>query len=113
MTQTNPKPVFGDQNDFFEEVKSRKPALFLDYDGTLTPIVSRPEDAQISGEMKELLSQLAEKYTVAVITGRDMDDVKKLVGLTIWFMPEVTDSEFPDPTDFTKSMKNLPFYFLN
>lgn len=81
MTKSNPKPVFGDQNDFFEEVKGRKPALFLDYDGTLTPIVSRPKDAQISQEMKDLLAQLAEKYTVAVITGRDMDDVKNLVGL--------------------------------
>ncbi len=81
MTETNPKPVFGDQKDFFEELEGRKPALFLDYDGTLTPIVSRPEDAKISPKMKDLLAQLAEKYTVAVITGRDMDDVKKLVGL--------------------------------
>jgi trehalose 6-phosphate phosphatase len=81
MTQTNPKPVFGKSSDFFELLKNKKPALFLDYDGTLTPIVSRPEQAIISREMKDLLTRLSEKYTVAIITGRDMDDVKKLVGL--------------------------------
>jgi trehalose 6-phosphate phosphatase len=31
--------------------------------------------------MKDLLAELSKKYTVAVITGRDMDDVKKLIGL--------------------------------
>ncbi len=30
----------------------RRPAVFLDYDGTLTPIVERPEDALISESMR-------------------------------------------------------------
>ncbi len=81
MTETKPKPVFGTDSEFFNEIKDKKPALFLDYDGTLTPIVSRPEQARLSQEMRDTLAQLAEKYTVAIITGRDMDDVKKLVGL--------------------------------
>jgi trehalose 6-phosphate phosphatase len=81
MTETKPKPVFGENSGLFEFLENKKPALFLDYDGTLTPIVSRPEDARISTKMKELLGELAKNYTVAIITGRDMDDVKKLVGL--------------------------------
>jgi trehalose-phosphatase len=81
MTESKPKPVFGENSDFFDLLKNKKPALFLDYDGTLTPIVSRPEQAIISQEIKDLLAKLATKYTVAVVTGRDMDDVKKLVGL--------------------------------
>jgi len=39
--------------------------LFLDYDGTLTPIVSRPEEAHLSREMKGLLSNLKKKEPVA------------------------------------------------
>ena len=31
-----------------ERLAGRRPAVFLDYDGTLTPIVDRPEDALIS-----------------------------------------------------------------
>ena len=81
MTDNNPTPVFDNDAGFFEELEDKKPFFFLDYDGTLTPIVSRPEQARLSAEMKETLSELAQKYHVAIITGRDMDDVKNLVGL--------------------------------
>ncbi len=36
-----------------ERLAGRHPAVFLDYDGTLTPIVDRPEDAVISESMRE------------------------------------------------------------
>src|SRR5690554_6930794 len=81
MTDNNPMPVFGENSGFFNELEDKKPAFFLDYDGTLTPIVSKPEQARISQEMKDILARLAENYTVAIITGRDMDDVKQMVGL--------------------------------
>ncbi len=64
-----------------QQVKNRKPVLFLDYDGTLTPIVNRPEDAIISEEMKDALRQCADKFTVAAVSGRDMDDLKNRIGL--------------------------------
>ncbi len=64
-----------------ELIKGKSPVLFFDYDGTLAPIVKRPEDALISDEMKNLLKQCAEKFTVAVISGRDMDDLKDKVKL--------------------------------
>ena len=37
-----------DEELFFERLAGRRPAVFLDYDGVLTPIVDRPEDAVIS-----------------------------------------------------------------
>ena len=67
--------------EILENVVTEKPAVFLDYDGTLTPIVSRPEDAFLSESMRETLKGLAEHCTVAVISGRDLPDVRKLVGL--------------------------------
>ncbi len=36
-----------------------RPAVFLDYDGTLTPIVDRPEDALISDRMRQAVRRLA------------------------------------------------------
>lgn len=56
-------------------------AVFLDFDGTLAPIVPRPEDAQLSGEVRELVKQLATTCTVAIVSGRDRADVADRVGL--------------------------------
>lgn len=51
-------------------------AVFLDYDGTLTPIVSHPEDAWLSESMRETLRSLAGRLPVAILSGRDLDDVR-------------------------------------
>lgn len=56
-------------------------AVFLDYDGTLTPIAERPELAVLSSEMRGTLRALAEHFTVAIISGRDLSDARKLVDL--------------------------------
>lgn len=68
-----------------EEVKralaGREPAVFLDYDGTLTPIVERPEDATISDSMREAVRELAGRCPVCVVSGRDRPVVQELMGL--------------------------------
>src|SRR5215475_14072631 len=51
-------------------------AVFLDYDGTLTPIVSHPEDAWLSESMRQTLRSLAASVPVAILSGRDLDDVR-------------------------------------
>jgi len=51
-------------------------AVFLDYDGTLTPIVSHPENAWLSESMRETLRSLAGRLPTAVLSGRDLDDVR-------------------------------------
>jgi trehalose-phosphatase len=67
--------------EILERLRDRRPAVFLDYDGTLTPIVARPEDAVISPAMRETVSKLARVCTVAVVSGRDLRDVRRLVGI--------------------------------
>ena len=59
--------------------------VFLDYDGTLTPIVERPELAILSEGMRRTLKALAGLYTVGIISGRDRSDVERLVGLDSLF----------------------------
>src|SRR5439155_23111665 len=57
-------------------------ALFLDYDGTLTPIVSQPEDAWLSDSMRQTLLELAARApVVAILSGRDLDDVRRRVNI--------------------------------
>jgi len=60
---------------------SKKPALFLDYDGTLAPIVLNPADASISGRTKRLLEEAKRKFPVAIISGRDLKDLMDRVGV--------------------------------
>ncbi|MDX1656239.1 MAG: trehalose-phosphatase, partial [Candidatus Competibacteraceae bacterium] len=61
--------------------RQRRPALFLDYDGCLTPIVERPEMAIMSDEMRDVVRRLAALIPVAVVSGRDLADVQRLVGV--------------------------------
>ena len=51
-------------------------AVFLDYDGTLTSIVSHPENAWLSESMRGTLRSLAGRVPVAILSGRDLDDVR-------------------------------------
>lgn len=77
------KNLFRHWDKLKEELGNRYIMLFLDYDGTLTPIVSTPEKAFISQEVKELLSELSKspKCKLAIISGRALKDIKNIIGL--------------------------------
>jgi trehalose 6-phosphate phosphatase len=47
-----------------------RPYIFLDYDGTLTPIVPVPAEAILSTAMKNTLAILTEVFSVGIVTGR-------------------------------------------
>jgi len=57
-------------------------ALFLDYDGTLTPIVDHPEDAELSESARKDLARCAERpdVDVALVSGRSLVDIRRRVG---------------------------------
>lgn len=66
------------------DYKSTSHVLFLsDYDGTLTPIVNRPEEAVLSPEVREKLAALAQKssFSVGIISGRSMKETKSMVAI--------------------------------
>jgi trehalose 6-phosphate phosphatase len=56
--------------------------IFLDVDGTLAPIVARPEDASVPRETRAELVRLAERYAlVACVSGRRGVDAARVVGV--------------------------------
>lgn len=65
-----------------ERLEDRSPAVFLDYDGTLTPIVPDPAEARLPEATRRTLRRLARACPVAVLSGRDLPDVRSLVGLS-------------------------------
>jgi trehalose 6-phosphate phosphatase len=60
---------------------SGRAAVFLDYDGTLTPIVSQPEDAWLSDSMRQAVLELAARVPVAILSGRDLDNIRHRVNI--------------------------------
>ncbi len=63
-------------------IKDYRLALFLDYDGTLTPLTDHPDRAQLSPAMREVLSACAARpdADVAIVSGRSLDGVRAMVG---------------------------------
>ena len=60
----------------------QRTAILLDVDGTLAPIVSRPELAAVPAETQELVRNLVSRYlVVACISGRAGDEVRRLVSV--------------------------------
>lgn len=57
-------------------------AILLDFDGTLSPIVERPELARMAPGIRPALSDLARAFSVvAVVSGRSSEQVRDLVGV--------------------------------
>ena len=61
-------------------VLRQRPLVALDFDGTLAPIVPRPEDARPSQAVSARLAQLAGLLPVAIVTGRRVADVRSRLG---------------------------------
>jgi trehalose 6-phosphate phosphatase len=59
-----------------------KAAVLLDVDGTLAPIVDRPEDAVVPPETRSEVERLAHRYRlVACVSGRPAADARRIVGV--------------------------------
>ena len=54
----------------------------FDFDGTLVPIMPRPEQVRMPDPVRERLLRLSLLAPVAIITGRALDDIRGLLGFT-------------------------------
>ena len=69
----------GAQRHVLDEFVSSNVLLAFDYDGTLAPIVSDPDRAEMRKRTRGLLEELVEVYPVVVISGRAHADVLRRV----------------------------------
>ncbi|MBI3317282.1 MAG: trehalose-phosphatase [Candidatus Omnitrophica bacterium] len=82
-----PQHLFDEWDEVRPDLRDRDILLFLDYDGTLTPIKERPEMAKLHSEVRNILRALArqEDVQIAIISGRSLSNLEKLIripGLT-------------------------------
>ena len=94
--------------------KHKSLLFFLDFDGTLSPIVEHHEDAVISEEMRDLVHKLSKKFPVAIVSGRGLADVKKRVALPEIFYAGSHGFEISGPGGFSKdhveAVKVMPVF---
>jgi trehalose 6-phosphate phosphatase len=63
-----------------QAVMRLRPLLAFDFDGTLAPIVARPDEARVPESVSQGLAELARDLPVAIITGRSVADVRTRLG---------------------------------
>jgi trehalose-phosphatase len=76
--------LFDAWNKVSHRLKSANHILLLcDFDGTLTPIVDKPELVSLASDTRKLILTLARnrRFTVGIISGRALSDLKKRVGI--------------------------------
>ena len=67
-------------------IAGREPFVCLDYDGTLSEIVSDPDAATLVDGAPEALEHLVALHPVAILSGRDLADIRDRVGISgIWY----------------------------
>jgi trehalose 6-phosphate phosphatase len=69
-----------------ELTTERQPAVFYDFDGTLSEIVEDPDSARLFDGAADALTSLSAACPVAILSGRDLADVRQRVGLPgLWY----------------------------
>ncbi|MBN1868994.1 MAG: trehalose-phosphatase [Candidatus Omnitrophica bacterium] len=77
------KHLFSHLKEVFSRIEKKPVFLFLDFDGTLAPLAPTPQEAFLPANIYNLIKRLAALPMVrlAIISGREMNDLKRKVGI--------------------------------
>ncbi|KAF7839969.1 putative trehalose-phosphate phosphatase J [Senna tora] len=96
--------------EMFEEIidasKGKQIVVFLDYDGTLSPIVDDPDRAFMSDAMRKTVRKLARCFPTAIVTGRCRDKVYNFVRLAELYYAGSHGMDIQGPTKISKYNKD-------
>lgn len=67
------------KTELWTQIGEKKPTVFLDYDGTLTPIVGTPDQALLDPRTRSILQKLSKITVVGILSGRLRTNVEALV----------------------------------
>lgn len=83
-----------------EMCKGKRVVFFLDYDGTLTPIVEHPDLATLDDSTREIVRAIAAAYTTAIVTGRTHAKARGFVQLDELYYAGSQGFDMVGPNDF-------------
>nr|XP_010321466.1 probable trehalose-phosphate phosphatase H isoform X2 [Solanum lycopersicum] len=97
--------------DMFEDIisvsKGKKIVMFLDYDGTLSPIVDDPDQAFMSHDMRGTVRKLARYFPTAIVSGRCRDKVYNFVQLSELYYAGSHGMDIKGPSKGSKYSKKV------
>jgi trehalose 6-phosphate phosphatase len=101
--------------DMFEEIlhlsEGKQIVMFLDYDGTLSPIVDDPDRAFMSRKMRRTVRKLANCFPTAIVSGRCIEKVYNFVKLTELYYAGSHGMDIKGPEQGSK-YEQVRFVFL-
>ncbi|GFZ10036.1 haloacid dehalogenase-like hydrolase (HAD) superfamily protein [Actinidia rufa] len=93
----------------FEQIisasKGKQIVMFLDYDGTLSPIVEDPDRAFMTHEMREAVRDVAKYFPTAIVTGRCRAKVYSFVRLSQLYYAGSHGMDIKGPANDSKYRK--------
>ncbi|PSR99989.1 Trehalose-phosphate phosphatase [Actinidia chinensis var. chinensis] len=93
----------------FEQIisasKGKQIVMFLDYDGTLSPIVEDPDRAFMTHEMREAVRDVAKYFPTAIVTGRCRAKVYSFVRLSQLYYAGSHGMDIKGPANGSKYRK--------
>ncbi|MCK5259488.1 MAG: trehalose-phosphatase [Candidatus Omnitrophica bacterium] len=96
-SEKQPVDFFAHLDELQRQLAQKDVFVFLDYDGTLTPIVDTPDMAVLSREMRETVRRLSRNHKVSIVSGRTTDDVRGKVQVDGIFYAGSHGFEIVDP----------------
>ncbi|CAN1343399.1 Probable trehalose-phosphate phosphatase J [Linum perenne] len=97
--------------DSFDEIieasQGKQIVMFLDYDGTLSPIVDDPDRAFMSKKMRTTVRRLARCFPTAIVSGRCRDKVYKFVRLAELYYAGSHGMDIKGPKKGSKYTKEI------
>ncbi|CAH8351967.1 unnamed protein product [Eruca vesicaria subsp. sativa] len=99
--------------DKFDKIMSdaedKQIIMFLDYDGTLSPITEDHDNAYITNEMREVVKEVALYFKTAIISGRSTNKVQSFVKLTGIYYAGSHGMDIKGPTKIDQSDQEVMF----
>jgi trehalose 6-phosphate phosphatase len=92
-----------------EEARGKQIVMFLDYDGTLSPIVDDPDRAFMTSKMRRTVKKMAKCFPTSIVTGRCIDKVYSFVKLAELYYAGSHGMDIKGPTKgFSRYNKDKP-----
>ncbi|ERM94185.1 hypothetical protein AMTR_s00010p00186780 [Amborella trichopoda] len=86
--------------------KEKQIVMFLDYDGTLSPIVDDPDRAYMSDSMRSAVRAVARYFPTAIVSGRCRDKVYRFVRLAELYYAGSHGMDIKGPARRPRSQRN-------
>ncbi|KAJ6791706.1 putative trehalose-phosphate phosphatase 6 [Iris pallida] len=97
--------------EMFDEIvrawKGKQIVMFMDYDGTLSPIVDEPDKAYMSEAMRAAVKGVASYFPTAIVSGRCRDKVYNFVQLAELYYAGSHGMDIKGPTNAWKQHKAI------